>query len=113
MTVWKKRLMSIERNERPFIDLLFFQKLMSFLKARMSKSVCKQETTAVRASSVGDVSVILPAVGLERGTGEAKGIGYRVQGTWYRVQEGFPPWGSSAGLVRPRSEQGERRAPAS
>ena len=56
MTVWKNTLMIIERNERPLIDLLFFQKEMSFLKARTSKSVCSIETTAVTASSHGDVS---------------------------------------------------------
>ena len=29
ITVWKKRLISIERKDSPFIDLLFFQKLSS------------------------------------------------------------------------------------
>mmetsp|Transcript_59264 Transcript_59264/g.117718 ORF Transcript_59264/g.117718 Transcript_59264/m.117718 type:complete len:226 (-) Transcript_59264:13-690(-) len=59
ITVWKKRLISIERKDSPFIDLLFFQKEMSFLKASMSKSVCSIETNAVTARSHGEVSVII------------------------------------------------------
>jgi len=52
----------MERKERPFIDCLFFQKEMSFLKASMSKTVCRTETKAVTASSQGLVSVIMRCI---------------------------------------------------
>ena len=53
---WKKRLSNIDLKESPFIDLLSFQKEMSFLKASMSKTVCSIETKAVTARSHGEVS---------------------------------------------------------
>mmetsp|Transcript_69332 Transcript_69332/g.167679 ORF Transcript_69332/g.167679 Transcript_69332/m.167679 type:complete len:257 (+) Transcript_69332:58-828(+) len=56
MTVWKKRLSSIELSERPRMLLLFFQKAMSFLKASTSKTVCSTLTKAVTPSSHGEVS---------------------------------------------------------
>mmetsp|Transcript_24298 Transcript_24298/g.55307 ORF Transcript_24298/g.55307 Transcript_24298/m.55307 type:complete len:203 (+) Transcript_24298:1002-1610(+) len=49
--------MSIELSESPVMLLLFFQNVMSFLKARKSNSMCKTETKAVSPRRSGDVSV--------------------------------------------------------
>ena len=62
MTDWKKRLRSIDLNERPFIDFFWRQNEMSFLNARMSKMLCSIVTSAVSASSHGLVSVIIRCI---------------------------------------------------
>lgn len=43
MTSWQKALRVMERAERPSIDLLSFQKPMSFLKARKSKKLRERQ----------------------------------------------------------------------
>jgi hypothetical protein len=49
MTTWQQALTMIMLAERPSIDLLDFQKPMSFLKASISKTVCSSDTKNVSA----------------------------------------------------------------
>lgn len=58
--------MSTVRADRPSMDLLFFQKPMSFLKASRSNTVCSIETTNVRpCNNKGSVQRFGPHVGVQ------------------------------------------------
>ncbi len=56
ITKLKKQLTIIDLKLNPSMDFLFLKKLMSFLKAKMSNTVCSIETIAVTARRYGFVS---------------------------------------------------------